>query len=164
MNAQLKIVPLVLKEAPGEAVIEADGTSLLIPEGEYQAKFTGHDTAFLFNKTPKIFLHFEIIEPGNHFGSKVYRAYRVFKLIDMPRKGDRSVPNGRFKLKSRSALFGMLCRVLDIQIRPDRINLQHLKNRVLKIKVRTVIRNYNNDPLQPFLHYSVVDDVLGIEA
>lgn len=159
MNAQLKVVPLVI----GEAIIEADATSTLIPEGEYQAKFTGHDTTRVFN-TPKVFLHFEIVEPGDHLGRKLFRAYRVSAILDKPRAGEVAVRDGKFKLKSRSSLFEMLCRVLDIQARTDRISLRDLKNHVFKVRVRTVSTNYKGKPLPAFLHYSVVDDVLEIMA
>lgn len=159
MSAQAKVIPI----ASGEAFIEHGGAGMLIPEGEYQAKFTGHDTSYVF-KTPKAFLHFEIVDPGEYCGAELFRAYRVAALIDKPRQGESSVRNGKFKLKARSSLFEMLCRVLDIQTRPDRISVRDLKNHVLKIKVRTVTTNYRGKPLPGFLQYSTVDEVMGIEA
>lgn len=159
MNAQAKVIPI----ASGEAQIEHGGAGALIPEGEYRAKFTWHDTAYVF-KTPKAFLHFEIVDLGEHCGIQLFRAYRVSALIDKPSPGQSSVRNGKFKLKPRSALFEMLCRVLDIQVRPDRISVRDLKNHVLKIKVRTVTTNYRGKSLPPFLHYSTVDDVMGVEV
>lgn len=140
-----------------EVVVEHGKIWPLVAEGMYQAVFTGHETAWLF-KSCKVFLHFKIVTPGEHFEKKLFRAYRVRTLIGAPG------PGGRFKLKPRSDLFLMLCRVLDLKARPDRISLRDLKHCVLGISTRTVKADFKQKELPDFLRYSVVDEVLGKET
>ena len=142
---------------PPEIVVE-DVDQPLIPAGDYQAKYLRHETALVFGKTSKVYVHFEIVDPGQHNGTKLYRAFRVTALIGKPRR------NGRFKLKRRSDLFLTLCRLFDGKHRPDQVSLTRLRNLVLKISVRTVTKDYNQRPLPEMLHYSVVDEIKEIVA
>ena len=112
----------------------------------------------MFN-TPKVFVHFEIVDLGPHHGLKLYRVFRVSELIGKPGR------NGRFKLKKRSDLFLELCRLYQNQrVRPDRISLRDLKGLILNVMVRTVTKDYRQKVLPEMLKYSVIGDVRGIEA
>ena len=133
------------------------GNAPLLREGEYRAVLTSHETAIVF-RAPKVFLHFRIIDPGEWFGAMLYRAYRVKSLAGRPSK------NGGFKVTRGGDLFEMLCRVLDIRSRPDRVSVAPLRGIVLKVKVRTVTHDYQQRPLREWLRYSVVADVLGRET
>lgn len=140
-----------------DIVVEALDTSLL-PEGQYQVAYQYHETKVVFN-TPKVFVHFEVTDLGEHHGVKLFRAFRVSELIGKPGR------NGCFKLKKRSDLFLMLCHLYQNQrIRPDRISLRDLKGLILNVMVRTVTKDYRQKTLPEMLRYSVIGDVRGIEA
>lgn len=131
---------------------------LLIDEGTYEVRYLYHETKVIFN-TAKVFVNFEIVEPGPYFGKKLFRAFRVSELIGRPGK------NGRFKLKKRSELLMEILRLFELQgLRPDRISLKPLKNVTIKVKVRTVNKDYKQRELPGPLKYSVVGDFIKIEA
>src|SRR5262249_13741134 len=111
-----------------------------------------------FGPAPKIYLHFRLVCPGEHYGKELYRAYSVKKLIGKPGK------NGRVKLTKHFLLFKTLCKVLDFKARPDRISVQGLRGRVLRITTRTVKKDYRQAEHAQFCWYSVVDDIKEILA
>lgn len=130
----------------------------LIDEGVYQASYLSHETKVVFG-TPKVFVHFEIVEQGKNFGTRLFRAFRVSELIGKPGRG------GRFKLNKRSELLLELCRLYQKQgLRPDRISLKPLKHVILKVKVRTVSKDYLQKDLPEMLRYSVIGGFISIEA
>lgn len=129
----------------------------LIPEGHYLVSYSHHETKRLF-KTPKVFVHFKIVDQGPYFGIQIFRAYRVNEIVGKERK------NGRFKLKSRSELFLALCGLHDRKLRPDQISIRPLKNSLIKASVRTVSKDYKQRTLPECLRYSVVDKLIGLEV
>ena len=48
----------------------------LLPEGEYTARYLFHETSKAFGDH-KVYVHFEILDTGSHYLTKMYRAYRV---------------------------------------------------------------------------------------
>lgn len=143
---------------------EVEGTFWpLIEPGEYVARFLYHETARMFvskrhpEGTCKVFLIFELTEPP-YAGLKLYRAYRASSLIGRPGR------HGRFRLKKGSDLVRTIHLVFGQQRRLDRISLRPLKNLLLRVKVRTVVRDHAQRELPPSLHYSVVDDIVAVEA
>jgi len=131
----------------------------LITDGKYSARYIYHETAKAFNED-KVYVYFDIVDPGENFGIRLYRAYRVNSLIGQPRK------NGRFTVKSRSELFLTLCNLFGERksFRPDRISLCDLKNKIISVKVRTVVKDYKQRKLPECLKYSVIDKLIEIEA
>jgi hypothetical protein len=140
-----------------EVILDHTGQPPLVPEGVYQARFDHHETTLVFG-TPKVFLWFEIIEPGEQLGKRLYRPYRAKSLDGRPGKW------GKFKLHRRSELLRMLIRILQLQARPDRISLRALRGHVFKVKVRTVRRDYRQNELMGWQQYSVIADVVGKET
>jgi len=134
-----------------------DAIKPLIPAGEYVASFSHYETKRMF-KTPKLFLHFEVMDPGPHYGTKLYSVFRASGLIGKEGK------NGRFKVRTRSELFLTLCRLQPNAVRPDRISLRSFKGALFRVRVRTVEKDYRQRALPEFLRYSVVDSILSIEA
>ena len=158
MNAPLKLASTLDPDPTAdECEVDYGRACPTIPEGEYQAVFTHHETALSFN-TPKVFLWFRIIEPGPYFGMNIYRAYRVRKLKTKPGR------NGGFKVASNSDLFLAVCKVLDERGRPDRFSLQRLKSVVLKISTRTVKRDHRQRDIPEARRYSVVETLLRKET
>lgn len=144
----------VIDSADGEIV---GGIWPLLPDGEYLATFTGHETKRVFREA-RVFCHFTICDPGPYHGAKLFRAFRARSLIGKEGRG------GRFAVGTRSDLFLMLCRILDLKVRPDRITLRPLHGLLLKVQTRTVTKDYRQQELPQILHYSVIDQVLEIEA
>ncbi len=144
-------------EQAGEVAIDLSSLPPLLPEGEYRAVLTYHETAVVFSQ-PKVFLHFKIIDPGEAFEKMLYRAYRVKSLTGKPSK------HGGFKVARGGDLCEMLCRVLDVRARPDRISVAPLRGSVLKIRLRTVTKDYRQRTVRDWLRYSVVSDIIGMET
>ena len=127
-----------------------------IPEGEYLAVYTGHDTNYMFT-TPKVYVHFRIAE-GPHTGATLYASYRAKSLKGKRRRG------GGFTLGHSSKLFREMVSLNGKRERPDRISLRGLKGALIRVKVRTVTKDSKQQPLAPPCQYSIVDSMIGIEA
>jgi hypothetical protein len=151
--------PLTVVRATDDdsVVVDYANQPPLVPDNEYQAVFVHYETAYIF-RCPKVILWFKIVEPGEHFGKMVFRPYRVKAIKGKPRRG------GGIVLRRGSDCFKMLCRVLDLKLRPDRISLNGLRECVLRIRTRTVTKDYAQDSLPDWLQYSVVDDILRKET
>jgi hypothetical protein len=149
--------PLQVVRAREEA---AHDDAPLVPDSIYQAVYVRHEAVVMrmFGGAVKVFVHFRIVDPGEHFGVRLYRSYRA----KPPRK-----PGGRpFTLSRRSELFVTLARLqLHVRLRPDRADIaEALRGCVLQIRTRTVTKDLKGRPLPPNLQYSVVDDILGKET
>lgn len=128
-----------------------------VPDATYDAVFLRHDTAYLA-RSPKVYLRLRITSPGEHNGKELYRAFGCKGLVG------RAGKNGRFQLSRHHHLFKTMCRVLDLRSRPDRLSLQPLRGRVLRVSTRTVTRDYCQSIHPEFCWYSVVDEILGLVA
>lgn len=155
MSAALRIAHPLSSGADIDSIsVDYSGLPPTVPDEIYSAIFTHHETAFVF-RTSKVFLYFRIIDPGEHFGKILYRAYRAGALKGEPRR------NGGFKLRRGSDLLSMIFRILEIsKARPDRVSLHEIKNCVLKIKTRTVTKDYQQHALPECMRYSVVADII----
>lgn len=127
-----------------------------IPPGEYSAAYLGHKTVY-FARQPKVIVFFRI-GAGEYAGTKIERWYRVHALHGKPRK------NGRIKLKHSQELFRQFVRCTGGRERPDRLSLQRLSGCMLRVSVRTVTTDSKQRKLPEALQYSVVDEMLAIEA
>jgi len=103
-----------------DETISVEGHKPLVPEGEYLARYIGHETAVLFSRAKKVALRFEICE-GPYQRTRLTRYYRAQQLIGKPG------PGGRFQLSAGGDLYRMLARVLDVRTRPDRISVRELR-------------------------------------
>lgn len=138
-----------------EGKVDYGGQKVLIPDGVYQAVYSHHETSAVF-RSAKVFLHFRIVDLGPAFEKVVYRPYGAKRLEGKPGRG------GRFRLSPRSELLLMLCRVLGVRARPDRISPSWLKGLLVEIRTRTVTTDFRQRPLADFMRYSVVDDVIRV--
>lgn len=129
----------------------------LLPPGEYQAYYTQHETAIVFHSA-KVFVHFRV-HGGDYDRVKLYRAYRVHSLKGKPRKG------GSIRLRHSHELFRQFVRLTPSgRERPDRISLGRLRGCLLRISVRTVKKDSRQRALPEALQYSVVDEIIAVEA
>ena len=152
------VTPITPTREEGDFIEIVGNLPPLIPEGEYVATYLHYETKRVFN-TSKLFAHFELVEPGPHTGTCLYRAYRVPELLG------RQKTNGGFQLGRRSDLYLELLHLFGERgMRPDRVSMSWLRNKLLRVKVRTVTRDHRHRPLPVCLHYSVVDSLVAIEA
>jgi len=149
-------------KSEGKLLVLDDGVVVgsvwpLLRDSTYVMRYLYHETVIAF-RTPKVILHMQIIEPGEHNGKRLIRAYRVKELMGKPRKW------GRFELGRHHELFLTFARLHDKRLRHDRISLRALGKVLLRATTRTVTTDYRHRPLPEALHYSVVDELVSIEA
>lgn len=126
-----------------------------IPEGVYEGVFVRHEMAVVF-KCPKIFLYFRITELGPYHGVELFRAYR---LNDHSRPGK----SPKLILKPRSELLRMIQHVSGEKVRRDRASLSVLRGKILRLKVRTVNKDYRQRNLPEFDQYSVIEEITCVD-
>lgn len=157
MTAHKLAIVQNVAQAPDDCEVDYGRACPVIPPGIYRAILTHHETAFVF-KTPKVFLWFRIVDPGNCFERELYAVNRVKQLKGRARK------NGAFVVGARSDLFRIACHVLDLNMRPKRFSIYGLRNRVLRVMVSTVTHDYKQRPLPIAMQYSKVSEILGTET
>ena len=158
-NSPLRLIATE-DDSPNVGDIEVDSSQNwpLLPDGEYEACFIRQEIVSLrmFKGETRLFAHFEILDNGSRIGTKIYGAWRILRSSS---SGKQRISVGR-----NSNLYIMLCRVYGYRIRPDRISFQALRGCLLKIKTRTVKKNFRQLVSPECLRYSVVDDIISIEA
>ena len=123
----------------------ADNPRPLIPEGFYEAACIKCDTAY-FCRSPKLFLHFEIIESDLHSGVKLFMPF------SMPPDG--KLTPGRKYYKAWIRVKG--CK------QPSRnatMSPKMFLNKLYKIKVKTV-KTMDKAGELPGLKYSLVEYIV----
>ena len=127
----------------------------LIPEGNYELGFVrAEEKAHLWGGRRKMFLHFKIVQPGEHFG-KV-----LFMSANLP-------VNGRFSISSKFLQQWVLAAG-KAPNRHDRLSMSVFRGKVFLGKVRTVKdfvdcsgKTQTRDPAS---FYSVVGQLLEVVA
>ena len=133
--------------------IVAENT-VLVPEGPYLVRFTHFriDTSWA---TPKLMLHFSIVE-GGYSGLLLVRFYNV-TVLDTP-----SSATVRFQAPSRGHFLREFRSCFpDEQEYPD-LDPNVFKNKTVRATVETVRRDGRKRELPPNNHYSVIRELLGI--
>jgi hypothetical protein len=139
------------KVVPFERTACADEAEGPIPAGEYAVAYIGHHLTFMFN-TGKVFIRFRIVA-GEYAGRELYRAFNV------------KMKNKRhFTVAQSSALYREFCTLSGRRERRDRIDLCRLRNTVIRANVRVVTHDQKQRVLPLFLQYSVVGELLSLEA
>jgi hypothetical protein len=115
-------------------------------------------TGIMFTKAPKIALTFKIVTPGEHFGKLVSRWFNVKRLIGAHGR------SGRFQIGRRSDFLTDYVRLVGMPSRTDRLSLARLRPLVLLVKIDTVTINRRQRVIEDPLQYSVVRDLIRIEA
>ncbi|MEJ7669572.1 MAG: hypothetical protein WKH97_12720 [Casimicrobiaceae bacterium] len=141
-----------LQAVDDDAAIDVEGFKARLPAESFEARYVGHATSFVFN-APKIFLHFEISQFGEHHGVRVFRAFRIRRF-----KG-RPGPNGGFVLHANGELYALLVRLLGVRSRTDRISLKPLRAMLFRIHLRTVATDYKQQPLPEHRRYSTIETI-----
>ncbi len=153
MSAALKLT-IVPDTGVGELIGDKPA---LIPPGKYHLRMTHWQTAIMWGRSRKLILHFTVCDMG-HCGVKLERYYNIERIIGNP------AINGRFKASWRSDLMHEYCTLLPPPLRPDRICLERLKPLLIVGNVKTVTANAKQKRIPDALHYSVVSELLHVEA
>lgn len=130
----------------------------LIPPGEYQLGLSYWTTYKLFGRAPKLTLWFKVLDMGPQFGALLPRHYNVKALVGQAGR------HGRFKAAAGCDLVRDYARLLALPARFDRFDLQCLKARVAVGRVETVKTTARQQELAPAVRYSVVRELLRLEA
>jgi len=118
----------------------------LIPDGYYNVVYSRHSIGRFYGL--KLYVWFKIADQGEYFEVEVYRAYNLYKPL--PRGSD---------------LFKDLAKIKGSRVRKGaRLSLSGFKNKVLKVRTRTVKLDRRQDTLPDHLQYSVIDMIVSVEA
>jgi len=124
----------------------------LLPEDIFQVSYLKHEFENAFGE-PRLFIHFKILDMGEHFEKILYRAYRLKSLKNPGRK------NSAFTVGKGSDLVRELALVTNR--RPDRLLPTDFEGMILKAKVETVKKDYKQRIIPESLRYSVIREIIG---
>jgi len=130
-----------------------DGFKPLLPEGTcLEARFVDYSTVYMF-AAHKVVWEFQVVQPGDWFELRFFRAFRVRQIIGRPGK------RGKFKLHAGGDMYQTLVRLLDYRQRADRVSLAPLRQMLFRIKLRTVRINSRQEKLADHVQYSVIESI-----
>jgi hypothetical protein len=122
----------------------------LVPNRKYEAVCIDYDQSFVMGKFRKLFLHFKITEPGEHYGKTVFMAF------NMPYS--RKIRQGSKYYKTYVFANG--------NKRPTRNSIMSpriFKGRIFEIKTRTCEPKFpDGKPMPKHFRYSVVDSITRV--
>jgi hypothetical protein len=126
------------------------GNLTLIPEGNYEATYVGHET---IHKSfgPKVKITFRIVSIGEYFGTLIDAWYNAKTLQSAPGR------NRKATLSRHSKLATELLKVLDVKERIGRLSPVQLKGLIIEVKVRTVKTDSKQKSYSAIQRYSTVD-------
>ena len=149
-NPALRIVQ---RDDEDDEGVEVEGFKPLLPEGlQLEAKFIGWSTVWMF-ASPKVIWEFQVVEPGEYFELRFFRAFRVRWI------GGRPCKRGKFRLHSGGEMYQILARLLKYKTRADRVSLAPLKNMLFRVTLRTVKTNSRQEPIPDHAQYSVIERI-----
>jgi hypothetical protein len=127
-----------------------------IPEGKYICKYLRYETRPASGVvTPKLNLHFMVVQRGELFGVPLYRYYNL--VTAKPPFG----PGGSFTISPRGQFYRDYCRYFGAPKRTDRFAIsKNFKQFDWTCTVRTVSRDFFDNEITPDARYSVIDDLL----
>lgn len=127
----------------------------LIPEGIYKLRFLYHETVYAFDK--KVKLVFEVVTPGDYYGTELARNYNVDDYTGRPmRNGSFVVGTGRAFVREYLNVFGDVKSLRDIKV-------QNYEGQTINGRVRTVKRGARRVEIQESIQYSVIDELLELQ-
>lgn len=123
----------------------------LLPNGKYEVQCVDFDNKFCLGKTRKIFLNFKILDPGE------YQDKRLFMAFNMPY-------NGRIKTGSKYYKTWVMVNGWKKPSRNARMSPLLFKGKIYTVKTRTVKPEHNGKPMPDHHWYSVVDEIIEVNA
>lgn len=123
----------------------------LVPEADYQVGFIRAERGHFENRQ-RLFLWFKIITPGPSFGIELYL------VCPCPANGGKVFGLGSKLVAAATVALGHRPK------RRDRLSTRMFAGKVFLARTRTVTLDYHQRPRPPTDHYSVLSELLGIEA
>ena len=116
----------------------------LMPNGKYEAQCIKCDQSFVLGKARKLFLHFRILEQGEHYGKEIFMAFNI--------PYDKKIKQGSKYFKTWVQVNGWRKPSRNAKLSP------HLfLNKIYRVKTRTVKPTHNGKEMPKEFWYSVVD-------
>ncbi len=144
-----------LDEEPEEGGGVVEGETVLVPEGEYELRYVDYETAKYYG-SPKVVVHYAIIEPEEFAGLPVDRFYNAKKLTGPPG------PFGKYIAPRRGDLFREFKRLVGRAERLDRISFNKLKGKRIVGDVQTVVIDHNHEELPVDDRYSRIRRLVSV--
>ena len=135
-----------------EIVCGSDGWPLILNTGKYyETQCVRYDRSFVLGKSRKLFLHFNIIEQGEHFGKVLFMPFNI--------PYDQKVRSGSKYYKTWVMVNGWKKPSRNAVMSP-RLFL----NKIFRVKIRTVKPHMPNSKkeMPEDFWYSVVDSIVEV--
>jgi len=123
----------------------------LVPDADYQMGWVRGERGHFQNRE-RVFLWFRIIEPGPQFGKELYL------VCPYPKKGGKIFGLGSKLVAAATVALGQRPK------RRDRLSTRIFSGKVFVARTRTVTHDYNQKLRPTADHYSVIDELLRVEA
>ncbi len=144
-----------LDEEPEEGGGIVEGETVLVPEGEYELRYVDYETATYYG-SPKVVVHYAIVEPDEYAGLPVDRFYNAKRLTGAPGRF------GKYVVPRRGDLFREYSRLLGQPARLDRISFFRLKGKRVIGDVQTVHTDHKHEPLPEDDWYSRIRRLVSV--
>jgi len=144
-----------LDEEPEEGGGTVDGECILVPEREYELRYVDYETAIYYG-SPKVVVHYVIIEPEQYAGLPVDRFYNVTRLIGPPGRF------GKYVASHRGNLFREFKKLIGHTERLDRLRFAQLKGQRVIGEIQTVKTDHKHQELPEDDRYSRIKRLLHV--
>ena len=145
----------LLDEEPAEGGGIVDGECVLVPEGEYELRYVDYETTAYFG-SPKVVVHYAIVEPDEFAGLPVDRFYNAKKLTGPPGRF------GRYIAPRRGDLFREFNRLIGRVERTDRLRFAWLKGQRVIAEIQTVKTDHKHEELPEDDRYSLIRRLIKV--
>lgn len=125
-----------------------DDPPAILKEGIYEVIYFKHEANRRYFSQKKIYIYFKIISTDENNGVEVYRAYNQYDVVKR---------NSDF-IKDCEIILGRRLR------KKEKASTAIFKNKVLRVRVRTVKNNRKQERLPDFMQYPVIDAIQGVVA
>ena len=142
-------------EEPAEGGGIVDGECVLVPEGEYELRYVDYETATYYG-SPKVVVHYAIVEPDEFAGLPVDRFYNAKKLTGPPGRF------GRYVAPRRGDLFREFKRLIGRSERLDRLRFAQLKDQRVIGEIQTVTTDHKHEELPEDDRYSRIRRLIKV--
>ena len=144
-----------LTEEPDEGGGVVDGECVLVPEGEYELRYVDYETATYYG-SPKVVVHYAIIEPEEFAGLPVDRFYNAKKLTGPPGRF------GKYVAQRRGDLFREFKKLVGRAERLDRLRFARLKGQRVIGEIQTVKIDHKHEELPEDDRYSRIRRLIKV--
>ena len=113
----------------------------------------------MMGKNPKLVINFQVMEYGDYFGLIIPKYYGVTRLTSKPKK------SGGFQVGRKSKFLREFLTLFPDQSvkRLDRFPMSRFQGVMIKGRVKTVTKSFNQRKIPESLQYSVIEELLKIK-